>query len=41
MGLDSHPLSTAVLVLLAISACFLGFYYLALRCIRQTPSQDW
>lgn len=41
MGLDSHPLSTVVLVLLAISACFLGFYYLALRCIRQMPSQDW
>lgn len=41
MGLDSHPLSTAVLVLLAIGVSFLGFYYLALRCIRQTPSQEW
>ncbi|XP_049640668.1 ATP-binding cassette sub-family G member 8 [Suncus etruscus] len=41
MGLDSHPLSTAVLVLLAISACFLGFFYLVLRCVKQTPVQEW
>ncbi|XP_004616135.2 ATP-binding cassette sub-family G member 8 [Sorex araneus] len=41
MGLDTHPLFVAFLTLLAITTGFLGLYYVALRCVRQTPSQDW
>ncbi|XP_055986565.1 ATP-binding cassette sub-family G member 8 isoform X2 [Sorex fumeus] len=41
MGLDTHPLFVAFLTLLALTTAFLGLYYVALRCVKQTPSQDW
>lgn len=40
MGLDTQPLAVSFLALLGLNAGFLGLYYMALRCIPQTPSQD-
>lgn len=41
MGLASCPLFAVYLILLGLMVGFLLLYYLCLRFIRQTSSQDW
>lgn len=41
MGLDSCPLFAVYCILLGLMVGFLLLYYLCLRFIRQTSSQDW
>ncbi|MBN3298478.1 ABCG8 protein, partial [Amia calva] len=41
MSMNSNPLYSCYLVLLAVSLAFMVFYYLCLRFIKQKSSQDW
>ncbi|XP_030626303.1 ATP-binding cassette sub-family G member 8 isoform X2 [Chanos chanos] len=41
MHLNDNPLYLCYLILVAVALVFMVFYYLALRFIKQKPSQDW